>query len=63
MNGLAWRDSCNAPDVDEWSVSVQTLINLFSTFETLGDKTAFVNRTGVRRLKVSYGRSFTTFCL
>jgi long-chain acyl-CoA synthetase len=62
MNGLAWRDSCNAPDVDEWSVSVQTLINLFSTFETLGDKTAFVNRTGVRRLQVSYGE-FHTFCL
>jgi long-chain acyl-CoA synthetase len=24
------------------------------TFEALGDKTAFVNRTGVRRLVVSY---------
>ena len=35
-------------------VSVQTLIDLFETFEALGDKTAFVNRTGVRRLVVSY---------
>ncbi len=34
---------------------MQTLIDLFNTFETLGDKTAFVNRTGVRRLVVSYG--------
>jgi long-chain acyl-CoA synthetase len=33
---------------------MQTLIDLFRTFETLGDKTAFVNRTGVRRLTVSY---------
>src|SRR6185369_2230678 len=33
---------------------MQTLIDLFSTFEALGDKTAFVNRTGVRRLAVSY---------
>jgi long-chain acyl-CoA synthetase len=33
---------------------MQTLIDLFKTFETLGDKTAFVNRTGVRRLVVSY---------
>jgi len=33
---------------------VQTLIDLFATFETLGGKTAFVNRTGVRRLEVSY---------
>jgi long-chain acyl-CoA synthetase len=33
---------------------MQTLIDLFNTFETLGDKTAFVNRTGVRRLVVSY---------
>ena len=33
---------------------MQTLIDLFSTFEALGDKTAFVNRTGVRRLVVSY---------
>lgn len=33
---------------------MQTLIDLFATFETLGDKTAFVNRTGVRRLEVSY---------
>ncbi len=33
---------------------MQTLIDLFDTFEALGDKTAFVNRTGVRRLVVSY---------
>jgi len=35
-------------------VSLQTLIDLFKTFEALGDKTAFVNRTGIRRLVVSY---------
>lgn len=34
---------------------MKTLLDLFSTFETLGNKTAFVNRTGVRRLTVSYG--------
>jgi long-chain acyl-CoA synthetase len=34
---------------------MQTLIDLFKTFETLGDKTAFVNRTGIRRQVVSYG--------
>lgn len=34
---------------------MQTLMDLFATFETLGDKTAFVNRTGVRRQVVSYG--------
>jgi len=33
---------------------MQTLIDLFQTFEALGDATAFVNRTGVRRLAVSY---------
>lgn len=33
---------------------MQTLIDLFETFATRGDKTAFVNRTGVRRLVVSY---------
>ena len=33
---------------------MQTLIDLFETFEALGDKTAFVNRTGVRRIVVSY---------
>ena len=33
---------------------MQTLIDLFKTFEALGDKTVFVNRTGVRRIKVSY---------
>ncbi len=37
---------------------MQTLMDLFATFETLGAKTAFVNRTGVRRLEVSY----TVFC-
>jgi long-chain acyl-CoA synthetase len=35
--------------------SMQTLADLFETFQTLGDKTVFVNRTGVRRLVVSYG--------
>lgn len=34
---------------------MQTLIDLFNTFEGLGEKTVFVNRTGVRRLVVSYG--------
>ena len=34
---------------------MQTLLDLFGTFEALGDKTAFVNRTGTRRIKVSYG--------
>ncbi|MDD2271230.1 MAG: AMP-binding protein [Desulfuromonadaceae bacterium] len=33
---------------------MHTLIDLFATFEALGDKTVFVNRTGVRRLTVSY---------
>src|SRR6185369_14944973 len=33
---------------------MQTLIDLFHTFEALGEKTVFVNRTGVRRLTVSY---------
>jgi long-chain acyl-CoA synthetase len=33
---------------------MKTLIDLFNTFEALGDKTAFVNRTGVRRLVVTY---------
>ncbi|SKA08275.1 long-chain acyl-CoA synthetase [Trichlorobacter thiogenes] len=33
---------------------MQTLIDLFATFETLGAKAAFVNRTGVRRLELSY---------
>lgn len=33
---------------------MQTLLDLFNTFEALGDKTAFVNRTGVRRQTVSY---------
>jgi len=35
---------------------MQTLIDLFHTFEALGDKTAFVNRTGVRRIAVSYAQ-------
>lgn len=39
---------------------MQTLIDLFNTFEALGDKTAFVNRTGVRRLVVSYSRRKST---
>lgn len=33
---------------------MQTLIDLFGTFEALGDKTAFVDRTGIRRQAVSY---------
>jgi long-chain acyl-CoA synthetase len=33
---------------------MKTLIDLFNTFEARGDKTAFVNRTGARRLVVSY---------
>jgi len=33
---------------------MRTLIDLFNTFEALRDKTAFVNRTGIRRLVVSY---------
>lgn len=33
---------------------MNTLIDLFNTFEELGDNTAFVNRTGVRRQVVSY---------
>ncbi len=34
---------------------MKTLLDLFNTFEALGEKTAFVNRTGVRRYGVSYG--------
>ncbi len=41
---------------------MQTLIDLFGTFEALGDKTVFVNRTGVRRLVVSY-RQFHALAL
>jgi len=37
---------------------MKTLIDLFNTFEALGDKTAFVNRTGVRRIVVSYGQFY-----
>jgi long-chain acyl-CoA synthetase len=33
---------------------MKTLVDLFNTFAALGDKTVFVNRTGVRRLVVSY---------
>lgn len=43
-------------------ISMHTLIDLFKTFEALGDKTAFVNRTGVRRLVVSY-RQFHNLAL
>ena len=39
---------------------MQTLIDLFNTFERLGDKTAFVNRTGVRRTVVSYKEFHTS---
>jgi long-chain acyl-CoA synthetase len=41
---------------------MKTLIDLFNTFEALGDKTVFVNRTGVRRLVVSY-REFHALAL
>ena len=34
---------------------MQTLVDLFQTFRPRGDKTALVNRTGVRRFQVSYG--------
>lgn len=34
---------------------MRTLIDLFETFGERGDKTAFVNRTGVRRFEFSYG--------
>lgn len=33
---------------------MRTLVELFETFQALGEKTVFVNRTGVRRLMVSY---------
>jgi len=33
---------------------MQTLIDLFNTFQGLGDKPVFVNRTSARRLVVSY---------
>ncbi|MDA8427808.1 MAG: AMP-binding protein [Geobacteraceae bacterium] len=33
---------------------MQTLIDLFHTFDALGDTTVFVNRTGIRRQVVSY---------
>jgi long-chain acyl-CoA synthetase len=33
---------------------MQTLIDLFHSFAARGDKTVFVNRTGVRRIAVSY---------
>ncbi|MDD2853428.1 MAG: AMP-binding protein [Desulfuromonadaceae bacterium] len=41
---------------------MQTLMDLFTTFDSLGDKTVFVNRTGVRRLEVSY-RQFRKLAL
>ncbi|MBV5341820.1 MAG: acyl--CoA ligase [Deltaproteobacteria bacterium] len=41
---------------------MKTLIDLFNTFAALGDKTVFVNRTGVRRLVVSY-REFHALAL
>src|SRR6266702_2384923 len=34
---------------------MRTLIDLFETFGRRGDQTAFVNRTGVRRIRYSYG--------
>ena len=33
---------------------MKTLIDLFNTFGARGNKTVFVNRTGVRRLVVTY---------
>jgi len=33
---------------------MKTLIDLFNTFEVLGDKIAFINRTGIRRFVFSY---------
>ncbi len=33
---------------------MRTLVDLFDTFEARGEKTAFVNRTGVRRFMVGY---------
>jgi long-chain acyl-CoA synthetase len=41
---------------------MQTLAELFATFRPLGNKTAFVNRTGVRRQAVSY-REFSDLSL
>lgn len=41
---------------------MQTLVDLFGTFRPLGNKTVFVNRTGVRRLVVSY-REFSDLSL
>lgn len=49
-------DMTNLEVPNEIHKTMQTLIDLFHTFEALGDKTAFVNRTGVRRLVVSYGQ-------
>jgi len=40
---------------------MKALIDLFNTFEALGDKTVFVNRTGMCRLVVSYGKLTVTF--
>lgn len=41
---------------------MKTLAELFETFQVRGDKTAFVNRTGVRRFVVSY-REFSELSL
>jgi long-chain acyl-CoA synthetase len=38
---------------------MQTLVELFETFEPRGDKTAFVNRTGIRRFAYSYAELAT----
>jgi len=35
---------------------MQTLLDLFDTFQARGEKTVFVNRTGVRRIPISYGQ-------
>ena len=41
---------------------MKTLVELFQTFQALGEKTVFVNRTGVRRFAVSY-REFSELSL
>ncbi len=41
---------------------MNTLVDLFETFETYGDKTAFVNRTGTRRIRMTY-RELALFSL
>lgn len=37
---------------------MRTLIDLFQSFAPRGDKTVFVNRTGVRRIEVSYAQFY-----